>query len=83
MGKWDQVKLAHERRMTMTRTGTSYFPSYTAALTYYKDYHYPDTAKAIQRKAREGEIHIGKPAMRPGQRLVLVDNGLRYGIEED
>jgi hypothetical protein len=66
----------------MTITGTSYFPSIDAAADYYKDYHYTSTRAAVMRKITDGEIHIGKPTLKQGQRLVLVDNGLRYGIEE-
>jgi len=66
----------------MTR-GTSYFFSRAAAIRYYKDYHYDDTAAAVDRKLREGEIHIGKPPLKAGERLIMLDGGKRYGIVEN
>lgn len=64
-------------------TGTSYFVTKNAAIRYYKGYGYADTVKTVERKIREGEIHIGKPPYKPGvERLVLLDGGKRYGIEE-
>lgn len=58
--------------------GTSNFVSLSAAVRYYKDYGY-DKAD-VQRKIREGEIHIGKPSLKPGERLGLTDGGKRYTI---
>lgn len=66
----------------MTRWGTSHFVSRSAAERYYKPYGYEDVAEAVTRKLAEGEIHIGKPALKPGQKLVTVDDGTRYAIEE-
>jgi len=63
--------------------GTSHFVSRGAAIRYYRDYGYDDTAAAVDRKIREGEIHIGKPALKPGQRLTTVDGGKRYAISEN
>ena len=64
-----------------TRTGTSYFKSFDAAFRYYKDYgfNYGD----VQRKIQDGEIHIGKPTLKPNQKLVLNTEEGRYFIEED
>lgn len=58
--------------------GTSYFVSLSAAVRYYKDYG--DDREDVQRKIREGSIHIGKPPLKPGERLGLTDGGKRYTI---
>lgn len=60
--------------------GTSYFVSKMHALRYYD--HEGATLNDIAIKEAEGLIHIGKPPIRPGDRLVLLDDGARYGIEE-
>lgn len=58
--------------------GTSNFVSLSAATRYYRDYGYD--ASDVKRKIREGEIHIGKPSLKPGERLGLTDGGKRYTI---
>lgn len=70
------------KRKNPTTYGTSYFVSKSAAIRYYKPYHYEDTAQAVARKIREGEIHIGRPSYdaKAGERLTLVDGGKRYAI---
>lgn len=61
------------------RIGTSYFVSEKAAVSYYCM-----TLDAIREKVAAGEIHTtGKPALKAGERLVLLDGGRRYGIESD
>lgn len=60
--------------------GTSYFVSRAAAVRYYRDYEGSDAPAAVARKLREGSIHIGKPALKPGERLWRIDGGLRYAI---
>jgi hypothetical protein len=60
--------------------GTSHFVSRGAAERYYKDYDYDDTKAAVARKIRDGEIHIGKPRVKAGERLTTVDGGKRYAI---
>jgi hypothetical protein len=81
------------------KTGTCYFPSYGAALRYYRPYvghpvfmggeAHPARLKRtkdaecralVDQKLNEGEIHIGKPALKPGQTLSIEDN--RYHITE-
>lgn len=66
----------------MTRTGTSYFKTIRAAEDYYRPYGYANLAQAVHEKIKDGEIHIGQPNLKPGQRLVLIDGGTRYAIEE-
>ena len=80
-------------------TGTCYFPSYGAALRYYRPYlgepvfmgdtPHPirekrtrdDECRAlVDQKLNAAEIHIGKPALKPGQTLSIQDN--RYHITE-
>ncbi len=71
-----------------TRYGTSYFPTWQDAATYYKPYvkaeqphgWFTATTALVKRKVAEGEIHIGKPPVKPGQRLYVADN--RWHVEE-
>lgn len=63
--------------------GTCHFVSRAAAVRYYRDYHYPDTEKAVARKISEGEIKIGPPELKPGQRLTTEDDGTRYAVIEE
>lgn len=60
------------------RIGTSHFVSRRHAIRYYKDYHYENTAEAVDRKLSEGEIHIGPPKIQKTEHLELIDNGCRY-----
>jgi hypothetical protein len=62
--------------------GTAYFPTLAHAASYYRPYGYNDLRGTVLRKVNAGEIHIGKPKLKPGQRLILIDNGTRYAIEE-
>lgn len=74
------------------KTGTCYFPSYGAALRYYRPYCVPfDTQhgrtqrtqvvrNVVDQKLNEGEIHIGKPPLKPGDVLTIEDN--RYHVTE-
>jgi hypothetical protein len=73
------------------KTGTCYFPSYGAALRYYRPYcEHPEQYKGVSRderlrrlvdqKLNEGEIHIGRPELKPGETLTIEDN--RYHITE-
>jgi len=66
----------------MTTYGTSYFVSVDAAIRYYKDTEGRSAAHAVDRKIREGQIHIGKPTLKAGQTLLVIDGGTRYAISE-
>jgi hypothetical protein len=60
--------------------GTSHFVSKRSARRYYA---YENATMAdIDRKLADGEIHIGRPPLQPGQHLVLIDQFTRYAIEE-
>lgn len=70
------------------KTGTSYFPSYGAALRYYRPYcelrgttqvRTEATRALVDAKLNASEIHIGKPPLKPGERLSIQDN--RWHIE--
>jgi hypothetical protein len=63
----------------MTTWGTSYFRSLKAAIRYYSDYE-DDPEEAVKRKIEEESIHLGEPPLHDGERLVLLDGGLRYGV---
>jgi len=62
--------------------GTSYFVSHAAAVRYYRAYEGAGAKRAVERKLSEGSIHIGKPALKPGEVLSVIDNGTRYQIRE-
>ncbi len=62
----------------MTTTGTNYFKDLLAVLKYYGPYGYNE--KDVHSKLADGEIHIGKPALKPGETLSLIDDGTRYAI---
>jgi len=67
------------------KIGTAHFVSKRHAIRYYRNYNYEgdDGTAAVERKLAEGSIHIGKPALKPGERLLTIDNGTRYAVEWD
>ncbi len=64
--------------------GTSYFVSRAMAVRYYRPYAAEDTPKSavecVDRKLADGEIHIGKPPLKDGDTLTIIDEGTRYAI---
>lgn len=69
------------------RTGTSHFVSFTKACDYYRDQGNDELTPAelerlVRGKIDDGEISIGKPDVPVGAKLILIDDGTRYGIEE-
>jgi hypothetical protein len=63
-------------------TGTSHFVSIAHAVRYYTPYGYDNPRATVERKIAEGEIHIGKPTLKQGDKLITVDGGTRYAIME-
>ena len=64
--------------------GMPNFVNLTKACDYYRDYHRGTPAeleRAVLAKVADGDIHIGKPDLDVGERLLLIDNGCRYAIE--
>lgn len=61
----------------MTKIGTEYFISESAARRYYKPQGYD--AADVRRKLAEGEIYVGRPACKPGDRAEADRDG-RYII---
>jgi hypothetical protein len=66
--------------------GTSHFESFVAARRYY---HYYDPSLTpeqlhewVSNKVTSGEIHIGKPELKPNQKLKLDRSEGRYFIVE-
>lgn len=51
--------------MSKMITGTSWFPTLYAAISYYKEYG--DDRQEIDRKIEAGEIHIGNPPPHNGE----------------
>ena len=73
--------------MTPLRYGTSNFVNFTKACDYYRDQgndHLTpaDLERVVREKIDDGEISLGKPDVPTDCRLILLDNGTRYGIEE-
>lgn len=70
------------------KTGTCHFPSYGAALRYYRPYcltretkrgdRTQVTRQVVDQKLTAAEIHIGRPDLKPGETLTIEDN--RYHI---
>jgi len=60
------------------RIGTNHFISFQAACDYYASYG--DTRADVERKLRDGEIHIGQPRLKPDEHLITVDHDWRYAI---
>ena len=73
--------LAGERAGEMTTYGTSHFLSRTAAMRYYSAYGYDNLGAAVDRKIAEGEISIGKPLVKAGERLKLIDGFTRWAVD--
>lgn len=79
----------------MTTIGTSYFVNFTKACDYYKSQGCDDLRQPpgemtpaaleceVRAKIADGEISLGQPALKPGDRLLLIDDGTRYAIEEN
>lgn len=65
------------RENTIT-VGTSHFTSFAAAVRYWHDYGCK--IADVNRKISEGLIHIGKPALKAGDVLTVIDGGTRYAI---
>ena len=68
------------------RIGTPHFVNFTKACDYYREQSNEETSAALERlvrlKIEEGDIYLGKPDVPVNGRLVLIDNGTRYAIEE-
>lgn len=58
--------------------GTANFVSREAAIRYYKPYGLDGSH--IDDMVRHGAISIGKPGLKSGESLVLLDEGTRYGV---
>lgn len=64
----------------MARHGTSNFTSVAAALTYYRSQGNDYTRGDVMQKVIDGEISLGAPALKEGERCVI-DADNRYHIE--
>jgi hypothetical protein len=69
-----------------TITGTNNFVSFWKAVAYYSRpvpaSSSRDIIQEVKDKIAEGDIVIGEPELRPGERLIVIDNYTRYAIEE-
>jgi hypothetical protein len=67
----------------MLRIGTSHFATISHAVTYYQrqGMWHKESRDTVKTKLNQGEIHIGKPEAKPGERVTLDSDG-RYWIEE-
>lgn len=62
----------------MIRIGTSYFMNWASAVRYYKDYGYD--RNEVDSMIAEGQIHLGKPLLKPGEILEVIEREGRYAI---
>lgn len=67
--------------------GTSHFVNFTKACDYYRgqgndELSPSELERLVRGKIDGGEISLGQPELKPGQRLVLIDNGTRYAVED-
>jgi hypothetical protein len=59
-------------------TGTYHFFNKESAIKYY------GSRSEVDEALKEGRIAIGEPqGLKPDQRIILIDDGLRYGIEDN
>ena len=58
--------------------GTCHFVDFDAAVSYYS---YGFSRTQVKGKVSRGEIKIGRPKLKKGQTLFLIDGHRRYGIE--
>jgi hypothetical protein len=69
----------------MVRIGTAHFVSKVHAVRYYVGAGgycgVKDAMDAVNRKLAAGEIHIGRPDLKRGETLRLIDDDTRYAIE--
>jgi hypothetical protein len=70
-----------EGSMSYSLVGTAHFVSRKAAERYYRPYGID--RDAVWEKIGAGEITIGPPTvtLKPGERLVIIDDGTRYAVE--
>lgn len=61
------------------RIGTSYFASRGDAESYYRRLGYGRAD--VKAKLDAGEIHVGRPPLKPGERAELIPGENRYSIE--
>ena len=66
------------------RYGTHHFVTREAARLYYisQGFDAESIDETLHAKLMSGEIAVGKPPLKPGQRHIRLDNGLRWGIED-
>jgi hypothetical protein len=62
--------------------GTNHFVSLRHAKRYYREQFKCDVDEIVAHKIETGEIKIGRPSVKPGDRIVLTDKRTRYAIIE-
>lgn len=70
----------------MVRVGTCHFESLPAAVAYYRrqgDCSVFDATKDVFAKLDAGEIHIGVPPIKEGERVEIIAGEGRYAIIEE
>lgn len=61
--------------------GTSYFSTLSSAYAYYTAHALGYTRTDVDYKIQQGEIHIGAPEVKPGEKLLIDPQG-RYFIDD-
>ena len=60
--------------------GTPYFRSMVHAAMYYRAQYGAAAHIIVAKKVRDGEIHIGKPPIKDGETIFLIDDGTRWAV---
>lgn len=60
--------------------GTHHFIDYKAAITYYRTFE-ENPREVVRCKLNNGEIKLGPPPVKSGERLITIDDGNRYAVE--
>lgn len=75
-------KVSNLAYLLIMQTGTSHFVSFESARRYYLPYGFKNTAEAVRRKIQDGEITIGPPQIKNGQKLLVIQDEGRYAIQD-
>jgi hypothetical protein len=69
-----------------TQFGTAHFVTKAKAARYYFEQNYTQSldsaAHLVNEKIANGEIHIGRPAIKAGEKLTVLDNGMVLALDE-
>ena len=65
------------------RVGTSHFVNFEAACKYYRAYYEQEHVEDyVRSKIENGDIHLGRPEIKLGEHLYVIDDYTRYAIDD-